>query len=76
MSTRAETTQLDRGEAESGWRRKIRTLLRREEREDDGIFRPVVLPLWMDLGISAGIIVLVTGSFGGFIYFLARTQGR
>ena len=83
MQTHARTTQQDQTEISSqqaarttSWRRRIRTLLHREEREDDGIFRPVMLPLWMDLGISAGIVMLVAGTFGGFIYFLARTQGR
>ena len=59
-----------------GWRRRLRALLHREERQDDGVFRPVLLPWWMDLGIAAGIIVFMAGSFGGFIYFLARTQER
>lgn len=63
----------DRGAAGRRW---IRTLLHREEQEDDGVFRPVRLPLWTDLGLSAGIVVLVVGSFGGVIYFLAQTQGR
>ena len=56
-------------------RSRIRTLLRREEVED-GVFRPVRLPLWIDLGIAAAIVVVVVGGFAGFIWFLASTQGR
>lgn len=48
----------------------------RDDYEDDGVFRPVRLPFWTDVGISAGVIVFMAGSFGGFIYFLAHTQGR
>ena len=57
------------------WGQRLRARVRNEY-EEDGVFRPVRLPLWMDLAISAGIVVLVVGSFGGFIYFLARTQER
>ena len=63
-------------ERRSAWRQKIRSLLHREEQPDDGVFRPVRLTLWMDLGLSAAIVVVMVGAFAGFIYFLARTQGR
>ncbi|QSR30481.1 hypothetical protein CFI00_08175 [Nocardioides sp. S5] len=42
--------------------------------EEDGVFRPVRLSLAVDLGISVGIVVLVVGSFAGFIAWLASTQ--
>ena len=42
--------------------------------EEDGVFRPVRLSLAADLGISVGIVVLVVGSFAGFIAWLASTQ--
>ena len=42
--------------------------------EEDGFFRPVRLSLAVDLGISVGIVVLVVGSFAGFIAWLASTQ--
>ncbi|WP_374455876.1 hypothetical protein [Nocardioides sp.] len=68
---------VDRTDAAGAGRRRrgIRDLLRREEVED-GVFRPVRLPLWIDLGISAAIVVVVIGGFAGFIWFLASTQGR
>ena len=88
MSTQARTTQQDEVTTDhkgmvarasqarpTAQRRRIWSVLHREEK-DDGVFRPVRLPLWMDLGISAAIIVIVLGSFAGFIVFLARTQGR
>jgi hypothetical protein len=61
---------------EPAGRRRLPSWLRPREWEEDGVFRPVRLPLWTDLGISAGIVVVMAGSFGGFIYFLARTQER
>ena len=57
-------------------RGRLRTLLTREQGEEDGVFRPVRLPLWIDLGISAGIVLVVAASFVGFISWLAQTQGR
>jgi hypothetical protein len=42
--------------------------------EEDGVFRPLRLSLAVDLGISAGIVVLVLASFAGFIAWLASTQ--
>ena len=57
-------------------RGRLRALLAREQGEEDGVFRPVRLPLWIDLGISAAIIVFVAVAFGGFILWLAQTQGR
>ncbi|SFB05305.1 hypothetical protein SAMN05192575_10379 [Nocardioides alpinus] len=48
----------------------------RDDYEEDGVFRPVRLPLRTELMISAAIVAFVAGSFGGFIYFLAQTQGR
>ena len=47
----------------------------RDEREEDGVFRPVRLPFLVDLGISAAIIAVATGAFVGFFVWLARTQG-
>ncbi|WP_156411623.1 hypothetical protein [Nocardioides sp. Soil805] len=47
----------------------------RDEHEEDGVFRPVRLPLLVDLAISAAIIALATGAFVGFFVWLARTQG-
>ena len=44
------------------------------DHEEDGVFRPVRLSLAVDLGISVGIVVLVLGSFSGFIAWLASTQ--
>ena len=55
---------------------RLRALLTREQGEEDGVFRPVRLPLWIDLGISAAIVVLVAATFAGFILWLAQTQGR
>jgi hypothetical protein len=55
---------------------RLRALLTREQGEEDGVFRPVRLPLWIDLGISAAIIVFVAVAFAGFIVWLAQTQGR
>ena len=42
--------------------------------EEDGVFRPVRLPLWADLTISAVIVAFATGAFVGFFVWLARTQ--
>lgn len=55
---------------------RVRALLTREQGEEDGVFRPVRLPMWIDLGISAAIILVVAATFVGFIVWLARTQGR
>ena len=55
---------------------RLRGLLTREQGEEDGVFRPVRLPLWIDLGISAAIVLAVAVSFAGFIHWLARTQGN
>ena len=55
---------------------RLRALLTREQGEEDGVFRPVRLPLWIDLGISAAIVVFVAVAFAGFILWLAQTQGR
>lgn len=49
------------------------TLLRHEP-EEDGVFRPVRLPLWIDLAISAAIVAVATGAFVGFFVWLAKTQ--
>jgi hypothetical protein len=48
--------------------------LLRHEPEEDGVFRPVRLPLWIDLAISAAIIAVAAGAFVGFFVWLARTQ--
>lgn len=53
--------------------RRLATRLRRQH-EEDGVFRPVRLPLWIDLAISAAIVALATGAFVGFFTWLARTQ--
>ena len=55
---------------------RLRALLTREQGEEDGVFRPVRLPLWIDLGISTAIIVFVAVAFAGFILWLAQTQRR
>lgn len=44
--------------------------------EEDGVFRPVRLPLWIDLGISALIVLAAAAVFVGFFLWLAHTQGR
>ena len=71
MSTRTESA---RQRTTSSWSSRLGALLRREQGEEDGVFRPVRLPLWIDLGISAGIIVFMAGSFAGFFYWLAQTR--
>ena len=76
MSTRATTSQQDTTYDTAARPGRIRALLTREQAEEDGVFRPVRLPLGLDLAISAAIIVSVGAGFAGFIYFLARTQER
>jgi hypothetical protein len=44
--------------------------------EEDGVFRPVRLPLWVDLGISAVIVLVAVAIFAGFFLWLAHTQGQ
>ncbi len=44
--------------------------------EEDGVFRPVRLPLWIDLGIAALIVLGAVAIFVGFFLWLAHTQGR
>jgi hypothetical protein len=44
--------------------------------EEDGVFRPVRLPLWIDLGVSALIVLAVAAIFVGFFAWLAHTQAR
>jgi hypothetical protein len=44
--------------------------------EEDGVFRPVRLPLWIDLGVSALIVLAVAAIFVGFFAWLAQTQAR
>lgn len=44
------------------------------QHEEDGVFRPVRLPFWVDLAISAVIVAFATGAFVGFFVWLARTQ--
>ena len=73
MSSRAETAQ--QGTTLS-WFRRLGALLGREQGEEDGVYRPVRLPLWIDLGVSAGIVVFMAASFVGFFYWLGQTQGR
>ena len=51
-------------------------MARRDDYVEDGVFRPVRLPFWTEMGISAGIIAFVAVGFGSFIWFLAQTQGR
>lgn len=57
----------------SSWRQRLRARLRNEY-EEDGVFRPVRLPLWADLSISASIVAFVMGVSVGFFVWLARTQ--
>jgi hypothetical protein len=71
VSTRAESA---RQRTARSWFNRLGALLRREQGEEDGVFRPVRLPLWIDLGVSAGIIVFMAGSFVGFFYWLAQTR--
>jgi hypothetical protein len=56
--------------------RRLGALLRREQGEEDGVFKPVRLPRWIDWGVSAGIILFVVASWVGFFSWLARTQGQ
>ena len=72
MSTRAESA---RQGAPASRLRRIGALLRREQGEEDGVFKPVRLPLWIDWGVSAGIILFVVASRVGFFSWLARTHG-
>ena len=55
------------------WRQRLLARLRHGP-EEDGVFRPVRLPLWIDLAISAAIIAVATCAFVGFFVWLARTQ--
>jgi hypothetical protein len=71
VSTRAESA---RQRTTPSWFSRLGALLRREQGEEDGVFRPVRLPLWIDLGVSAGIIAFMAGSFVGFFYWLAQTR--
>lgn len=71
MSTRAESAQQG---TTASWFGRLGALLRREQGEEDGVFRPVRLPVWLDLGVSAGIVVFMAASFVGFFYWLAQTQ--
>ncbi|GCD88519.1 hypothetical protein [Nocardioides sp. LS1] len=48
--------------------------LRKPLHEEDGVFRPVRLPLWADLAVSAVILGLVLAGFVGFFVWLAKTQ--
>jgi hypothetical protein len=60
-------------------RRRRRDWIRarlRGDHEEDGVFRPVRLPLWIDLGIAALIVLVAAGGFVGFFLWLARTQVR
>jgi hypothetical protein len=60
----------------TSWLRRLGALLRRQQGEEDGVFRPVRLPLWIDWGVSAGIILFVVASWVVFFTWLARTQGQ
>lgn len=71
MSTRTESA---RQRTASSWFSRLGALLRREQGEEDGVFQPVRLPLWIDLGVSVGIIAFMAGSFVGFFYWLAQTR--
>ncbi|GAB3021794.1 hypothetical protein GCM10011376_21100 [Nocardioides flavus (ex Wang et al. 2016)] len=57
------------------WGQRLRARLRGAY-EEDGVFRPVRLPLWIDLGVSALIVLAAAASFVGFFAWLAHTQGR
>lgn len=72
MSTRAESA---RPGTTASLLRRLGALLRREQGDEDGVYRPVRLPLWIDWGVSAGIIMFVVASWVGFFYWLAQTQG-
>jgi hypothetical protein len=72
VSTRAESA---RPGTTASRLRRLAALLRREQDQEDGVFRPVRLPLWIDWGVSFGIILFVAASWVGFFYWLARTQG-
>jgi hypothetical protein len=72
VGTRAESA----GNGTSSWWGRLGARLRHEQGEEDGVFRPVRLPLWIDLGVSAGIVVCMAGSSVGFFYWLAQKQGQ
>ena len=55
------------------WRQRLAARLRSGPKED-GVFRPVQLPLWVDLAISAAIIAVAAVAFVGFFVWLARTR--
>lgn len=83
MSTRATTSHqhvedvaVVRPVSAPSRRERVRAWLTREQREEDGVFRPVRLPMWIDLGVSAAIVLAVAATFAGFIHWLAQTQGR
>ena len=67
MESRAEVL-----EREQSWWQKVGRL--RDDYQEDGVFRPVRLPFWTELMISAAIVLFMVGAFAGFIVFLARTQ--
>ena len=46
----------------------------RSRAAEDGVFRPVRLPLWVDLAIAAAMLAAASGAFVGFFVWLARTQ--
>lgn len=78
MEARAEQLRAAKARNEAApppsWRERLGARMRGEH-EEDGVFRPVRLPLWVDLAISAAIIALATAAFVGFFVWLARTQG-
>ena len=78
MDARAERVRTAEARREEvrppAWRQRLRARLC-SEHEEDGVFRLVRLPLWVDLAISAGIIAVAAGAFVGFFVWLARTQG-
>jgi hypothetical protein len=57
------------------WGQRVRARLAGHH-EEDGVFRPVRLPLWIDLGISVLIVLGAAAIFVGFFLWLAHTQGR
>jgi hypothetical protein len=46
----------------------------RGDYDEDGVFRPVRLSPWVDLGIAGSIVVGAFGACAGFFVWLAHTQ--
>lgn len=79
MQSRTTTNTTDEVAAPAPVRRSLGQRVRARlagSYEEDGVFRPVRLPVWIDLGISALIVLTVAAGFVGFFVWLAQTQGR